>query len=105
MDEKTQLWIGLVHLKPFKKNSEDFVGAYTNIITWAFDSTSFQTKAETIAATMDLYVVEIEGEEPLAKRMSNSELSDELEDMRCRAEFNRHAIVYGTLHQYSHDDA
>ena len=105
MNEVTQLWIGLVHLKPLKKNSEDFAGAYTNIITWACDSASFHAKATTIAGTMGLYVVEIEETEPLAQRMSNTTLSEELEDMRARAEFNPDAIVYGTFHQYSHDDA
>ncbi|HKR94646.1 MAG TPA: hypothetical protein VJW55_04770 [Candidatus Angelobacter sp.] len=105
MDGTSQLWIGLVHLRPRKKGNKDFAGAYTNIITWACDSASFQTKAETIAATMDLYVVEIEDEEPLVERTSDSTLSEELEDMRARAEFNPNAIVYGTFHQYSHDDA
>jgi hypothetical protein len=106
MHESTQLWIGLVHLKPLKKDALDgFAGAYTNIITWARDSASFQAKAETIATTMDLYVVEVEGEEPLSARTSRSGLSEELDDMRSRAELTPEAIVYGTFHQYLHDDA
>ncbi len=106
MDRETQLWIGLVHLKPLKRDGlEGSAGAYTNIITWACDSASFQKKAETIAATMDLYVVEIEDEEPVSQRFTDSILGEELEDMRARAEFNPDAIVYGTFHQYSHDDA
>jgi hypothetical protein len=106
MDGKTQLWIGLVHLKPLKKDAlEGFAGAYTNIIAWAHDSASFQAKVETIATTIDLYVVEVEDEEPLSARTSRSSLSEELEDMKSRAELTPEAIVYGTFHQYPHDDA
>ena len=105
MDKRTELWIGMVHLKPLKKGGiEDFAGAYTNIITWACDAASFLERAKTIAATMDLYVVETEGEEPLAQRFGDSVLSEELEDMRSRAEHNPNAIVYGTFHEYPHDD-
>jgi len=106
MGGETQLWIGLVHLRPLKNDALDgFAGAYTNIITWARDTANFQAKAETIAATMDLYVVEVEEEEPLSIRAPKSPLSEELEDMKSRAELNPDAIVYGTFHQYSHDDA
>lgn len=107
MDQKTELWIGMVHLKPLKENGlEGAAGAYTNIITWAYDSASFRKKAETIAATMDLYVVETEGAEPLFKKFGDFIIPDEeLENMYSRAEQNPNAIVYGTFHQYSHDDA
>ncbi len=70
----------MVHLKPLKKGGiEDATGAYTNIITWACDAASFLERAKTIAATMDLYVVETEGEEPLAQRFGDSVLREELE--------------------------
>ena len=103
---KNQLWIGLVHLKPRKKDGlQGSTGTYTNIITWACDSSSFRGKAEAIAATMDLYVVEIEEEEPLSKRFPDSRMNEELDDMRSRAEHNPNAIVYGIFHHYPHDDA
>jgi hypothetical protein len=97
----------MVHLKPLKKNGlQGAAGAYTNVITWAYDSVSFRNKAETIAATMDLHVVESEGEGPLFKRFGDFIIpNEELEDMHSRAEHNPNAIVYGTFHQYSHDDA
>lgn len=97
----------MVHLKPLNKDGlKGAAGAYTNIITWANDSASFRRKAETIAATMDLYVVETEGEEPLFERFGDSVIpNEELEDMHSRAKDNPHAIVYGTFHQYPHDDA
>ena len=54
---------------------------------------------------MDLYVVDTEGEEPLVNRFGDFIPDEELEDMRSRAEHNPKAIVYGTFHTYSHDDA
>jgi hypothetical protein len=106
VDEKNQLWIGLVHLKPLKKDGlEGSAGAYTNILTWACDPTSFRAKAETIAATMELYVAEIEDAEPFSKRFPDSVMSEDVEDMRSRAEHNPDAIVYGTFHHYLNDDA
>jgi hypothetical protein len=103
---KNQLWIGLVHLKPLNKGDlEGSAGAYTNIITWACNSAGFREKAETIAATMDLYVVEIEEDEPLSQRFPDSIMTEELEDMVSRAEHNPNAIVYGTFYHYPHDDA
>lgn len=97
----------MVHLKPLNKDGlEGAAGAYTNIITWACDSASFRQKAETIAATMDLYVVEAEGEEPVFERFGDFIIpNEELEEMRSRAEHNPNAIVYGTFHQCPHDDA
>jgi hypothetical protein len=106
LDPKTELWIGMAHLKPLNKDGlEGAAGAYTNIITWASDSVSFRKKAETIAATMDLYVVDTEVEEPLFKRFGDFIPDEELEDMHSRAEHNPNAIVYGTFHHYPHDDA
>ena len=96
----------MVHLRPLKKDGlEGASGAYTNVITWAHSSASFRSKADTIAATMNLYVVETDGEEPLFKRFGDFIPNEELEDMRSRAEHNPNAIVYGTVHTYSFDDA
>jgi hypothetical protein len=106
MDPHLELWIGLVHLKPLSKEAmEGAAGAYTNIISWARDSGEFRRKTETIAATMDLYVVDVEGEQPLRERLQTRKTSEELEDMILRAENNPNAIVYGTFHRYPHDDA
>lgn len=106
MEREPELWIGLVHLRPLKKGGLDgCAGAYTNIITWACDIGDFRKNAETIAATLDLYVLEVDEAEQIEKRFGDSTLSEELEDMRSRAEHNPNAIVYGTFHTYPFDDA
>jgi hypothetical protein len=105
MPQQPELWIGLVDLKPLNREEYGAAGAFTNIITWARNSMEFRKKAETIAATMNLYVVDIEGEERLAERTSRCVLSEDIEDMIQRAESNPDAIVYGTFHQYPFDAA
>jgi hypothetical protein len=105
MSQKPELWIGLVELKPLNLEEYGAAGAFTNIITWAANATEFRKKAETIAATMNLYVMEVEGEEPLAQRAKKMPLSEELDDMIQRAESNPNAIVYGTFHRYPRNEA
>jgi len=99
------MWIGLVELKPLNREEYGAAGAFTNIVTWACNSTEFRKKAEIIAADMNLYVLEVEGEEPLAKRAKKVPLSEDLDDMVQRAESNPNAIIYGTFHCYPRNEA
>ena len=103
MSEDRELWIGLVEFRPLDRKAYGAAGAFTNIVTWARDADEFRIKAETIAATLDLYVAEVENPEPFAKRIEKWTVDDEIEDMVQRAEFNAEAIVYGTFHQYRSD--
>jgi hypothetical protein len=103
--QQLQLWIGLVELKPLNRQAYGAAGAFTNIVTWARDAEGFHGKAETIAATLDLFVADVEAVEPLAQRITNSTLTEEIEDMVLRAEPNPNAIVYGTFHRYPFDEA
>ena len=100
-----ELWIGLVELKPLNPQEYGAAGAFTNIITWARDEMEFRKKAETIAATLDLYVISIEDEERLAERTNKYTVSEDIEDMIQRAESNPNAIVYGTFHRYPFNEA
>lgn len=102
---QSELWIGLVEFKPLNQGAHGWAGAFTNIITWACSSTEFREKSETIAATMDLYVASVEGEEPLAERTRKEILSEETDEMALRAESNPNAILYGTFHTYPHNEA
>lgn len=99
--KKPELWIGLVELRPLKRGEGS--PAITNILTWASDSEGFRTKADTIAAELEMYVIGIEGEEPLAARRERSELTEEVKDMLSRAFSNPNAIVYGTFHEFPDD--
>ena len=59
-----ELWIGLVELKPLNRQAYRAAGAFTNIVTWAKDLDGFHRKAGVIAATINMYVADIEGAEP-----------------------------------------
>ena len=98
-----ELWTGLVELKPLDRKKYGAAGAFTNLVTWACDSLGFRAKAETIAATLGMYVAGIEDEHPLAA--STGDWPEEFQDMVRRAESNPNAIVYGTFHRYPHDEA
>lgn len=103
--QQPELWIGLVEVKPLDRKAYGAAGAFTNIVTWACDIQGFRKNAETIAATLDMFVADIEGAEPLAERINAWSLPEEIEDMVLRAEANQNAIVYGTFHRYPFDEA
>jgi hypothetical protein len=105
MPQQPELWIGLIEFRPFNREEYGAAGAFTNIVTWARDTTEFRKKAETIAATLNLYVTGVEDEEPLAVRLAKNTVSAEIEDMIERAEPNPNAIVNGTFHRYRFDEA
>jgi hypothetical protein len=105
---KEELWIGLVNVKPLPRAPKALggaAGAWVNMVTWASDPEMYKAKAETVAATYDVYVVEIEDSEPVAIRKSRFMVDDEIEDIISRVELNRDFILFGTFHYYPHETA
>jgi hypothetical protein len=102
---QSELWIGLVEMRPLDRKVYGAAGAFVDILTWASNSAEFRSKAETIAATLDLYVVGVETEQPLSARLAMASPSEELEDMISRAEGNPNAIIWGTFHRWNFDTA
>ena len=100
-----ELWIGLVHVKPLDRKAYGAAGAFTNIVTWACDAEGFRRKAETIAVTLEMYVVDVEEAEPLIKRTSDWLLTEEIDELVARAGSDANAIEYGTFHNYPFDEA
>jgi hypothetical protein len=100
---QVELWIGLVEFKPLNRQNYGAAGAYTNIVTWASDPESFRRKAQVIAATLEMYVADVEDEEPLSQRAEKWTMTEEIDEMVLRAESNPDAIVYGTFHTYPFD--
>jgi hypothetical protein len=103
--QQPELRIGLVELKPRDRKAYGAAGAFTNIVTWTNDLEGFRRKAEVVAATIDMYVIDVEGAEPLAGRARRSTLTEEVDDMVRRAESNPNAIIWGTFHTYPYDGA
>jgi len=96
-------WIGLVEVRALNRESYGAAGAFAYILTWASDATEFRKKAEFIVATIDLYVIGVEREQPLSEFRREQIPPEEIEDMIARAESNSDAIVWGTFHQYRVD--
>lgn len=105
MQATPELWIGLIELRPLDRAAFGAAGAFTNLITWAKSSGEFRTKAETIAAELNMYVADVEEEEPLVARLKEHSVSEEIEDLVERAESNPNAILYSTFHTYERDGA
>lgn len=103
--KEPELWIGVVEMKPLDRATYGAAGAFTNILTWACDVEGFRAKAELIAATLNMYVADVENVEPLSERRQRWNPTEELDDMVLRAESNRNAIIYGTFHCYPFDEA
>jgi hypothetical protein len=105
MSQEPELWIGLVEVRALDRGAYGAAGAFTHIVTWACSAAEFRQKADKVIATLDnLYVIGVEGEEPLAQWTEKRTPSEEIEDMIQRAEFNPNAIVWGTFHQYRVDE-
>ncbi len=90
-----RLWIGLVDLKPLDCEAFGAAGAFTNIVTWANDINGFRQKADAVATTLEMYVVEIEEAEPIADRVKRHTLSEEIDGLVRQAESDPNAILYG----------
>ena len=104
-DGALELWIGLVELKPLDSQAYGAAGAFTNIVTWASDEEGFRHKAEIIAATLHMFVIDVEGAEPVTQRAEKWSMTEDIHDILSRAECNPDAIVYGTFHLYPFDEA
>jgi hypothetical protein len=103
MPQQPELWIGLVEVRPLDPRAYGAAGAFTHIVTWASSAAEFRKKADTIIATLDLYVTSVEGEKPLEQWIEKRMPPEEIKDMIQRAEFNPNAIVWGTFHRYRVD--
>ena len=104
MSQQPELWIGLVEVRALDRKAYGAAGAFTHIVTWACNAAEFRKKADTVIATLELYVTGVEEEEPLAQWTEKRTPSEEIEDMIQRAEFNPNAIVWGTFHRYRVDE-
>lgn len=105
--KRKQLWIGLVEVRAPKPTDVlvDAKGAFVNLVTWASGIDEFKRNAELVLGKLGLSIIDIENLEPVSTRKQKAELDDEIEDMVSRAGGNPNAIIYGTFHTWTRDDA
>ena len=81
--------------------SHDFPGGETNgfinVITWAESVEHACERLASYISTFDWQMIEVDSVVPVNDLI---ECSQELEDLICRAQNNRHAIILGTFHSY-----
>ena len=102
-----ELWIGLVEVRkgPDSEFLQGKKGAFTNVITWASTAQEFREKADKLAESLKLFVVDVEDVEPLSERQRRFVIDAKLEDIADEARQNPEAILYSTFHTYPRDDA
>ena len=102
-----QLWIGLVEVRAAKATDilADARGAFVNLVTWTSNINEFRSNAELVLGKLGLFIVNIENPEPVSVRRRKADLEEEIEDMIARAQDNPNAIIYGTFHTWTRDDA
>ena len=102
-----RLWIGKVEVRAAKPTDvlADAKGAFVNLVTWASNIDEFKKNAELVLVKLGLSVIDIENPEPFSIRRQKADFDDEIEDMVSRAENNPNAIIYGTFHTWTRDDA
>jgi hypothetical protein len=69
-----------------EQHGKTISGAFSNILTWADSASSFSQKAKELAASLNMYVADVEGAEPLLERAKRFSLTEEVEEMMTRAE-------------------
>ncbi len=105
--KRKRLWIGKVEVRAPKATDvlADAKGAFVNLVTWASDIDEFKSNAELVLGKLGLSIIDIENPEPVSIRRQKADFDDEIEDMVSRAEDNPNAIIYGTFHTWTRDDA
>lgn len=108
--QQKQLWIGMVEVRPLNGKSKilgDAKGAFVNIVTWASDAEQYRSNVEDVIGSLGgLFVSEVVNLEPVETRRARiGDFEDDIEDMISRAQENQDAIIYGTFHTFTKDDA
>jgi hypothetical protein len=79
-EPSSRVWIGLVHVRPQAGREDRFngPGAYTNMLALADSANDYVEKVTAAANADHLVVIEVEGAEPLRKRMVEYEVTEEI---------------------------
>jgi hypothetical protein len=102
---KHTLWIGTVEFRPMNPISEEWTGAFTNVIMWASNAMEFRQKAEALGSSMGFFVAGVEQEEPFSIRIRHASVSEEIKKLAVDAESNSNAILFATFHTYPFNQA
>jgi hypothetical protein len=79
-EQSSEVWIGLVHVRPLLGSEDRFngPGAYTNMLALAASLEDYSEKVTATADADHLVVIAIEDAEPLCERMAEYEVSEEI---------------------------
>lgn len=105
-----EIWTGIACLvadpkcKEFRRFGEDGKGAYVNVVASVGSESEFTERVKRIVPTLDCILLELDGVQPLAKRMDQPDYPEELITMRCTAQTQPADLVFGTFHIWTEID-
>ena len=70
----------------FRRFGDDGKGAYVNVVASVDSETEFTERVESMVPTLDRVLLELDGVQPLGKRMEEADYSEELITMRSAAQ-------------------
>ena len=92
-----QLWIGVVEalLEPSALDGD--TRGFTNVVTWANDTTDYANSVSTVFAKYGWTVLGIENERPIDRE---TDFSVEITEIIESAKTNPNACIYATFYSY-----
>ena len=105
-----QVWTGVACLvadpkcKEFRRFGDDGKGAYVNVAAAASSEADFIERVERIVPTLDCTLLELDGIQPIDKRIEEPDSPEELITMRSTAERQPTDLMFGRFHVWMQDD-
>ena len=98
---KSEVWIGLVCMKPRDENTilENSKGAYTSIVTMASSLKNYEEKVKELLNYYFLDLIEIEDAEPFEDRIAKYIVDQDLIDL-AKSVMETGGIRFSTLNTY-----
>lgn len=105
-----EIWTGVACLradqncKEFRRFGESGKGAYVNVVASVDSEAEFKERVERIVPTLDCILLELNGVQPIDKRMEEVDYPEELLTMRSTAQRQPSDLVFGTFHIWTESD-
>jgi hypothetical protein len=105
-----EIWTGIACVvadpkcKEFRRFGDGGKGAYVNVVASVGSESEFTERVKRIVATLDCILLELDGVQPLEKRMEQPDCPEELITMRSTAQRQPADLVFGTFHIWTESD-
>ena len=105
-----EIWTGIAYLladptcKEFRRFGGDGKGAYVNVVASVRSEAEFIERVKLTVPTLDCILLELNGVQPIEKRLEEPDCPEELITMRSTAQRQPTNLVFGTFHIWTKSD-